>query len=59
MSEEEYQSIIDIMRQYQDAEDKPQIGIFCYSPENDEFVDVYLQDFDRTKNLLNLQPVGN
>ena len=46
MSEEEYQSIIDIMRQYKDAPDKPQIGIFWYSPEKDELMDVYLQDFD-------------
>ena len=46
MSEEEYKSIIDIMRQYNDAEDKPQIGIFWYSPEKDELVDVYIQDFD-------------
>ena len=46
MSEEEYNSIIDIMRQYKDAEDKPQIGIFWYSPNNDELMDVYLQDFD-------------
>lgn len=46
MSEEEYQSIIDIMRKYKEAEDKPQIGIFWYSPEKDQLVDVYLQDFD-------------
>lgn len=46
MSEEEYNSIIDIMRQYKDAEDKPQIGIFWYSPEKDQLVDVYVQDFD-------------
>ena len=46
MSEEEYKSIIDIMRQYKDADDKPQIGIFWYSAEKDELVDVYLQDFD-------------
>lgn len=37
------------MRQYKDAEDKPQIGIFWYSPEKDELVDVYLQDFDSVK----------
>lgn len=46
MGEEEYNSIIEIMRQYKDAEDKPQIGIFWYSPEKDDLVDVYLQDFD-------------
>lgn len=46
MSDEEYKSIIDIMRQYKDAADKPQIGIFWYSPQKDELVDVYLQDFD-------------
>ena len=46
MSEEEYKSIIEIMRQYKDADDKPQIGIFWYSPEKDDLMDVYLQDFD-------------
>ena len=37
MSEEEYKSIIDIMRQYKEAEDKRQIGIFWYSPEKDDY----------------------
>lgn len=46
MSNDDYNSIIDTMRQYKDAEEKPQIGIFWYSPERDELVDVYLQDFD-------------
>lgn len=46
MTSDDYNSIIDTMRHYKDADDKPQIGIFWYSPENDELIDVYLQDFD-------------
>ena len=46
MNSDDYKSLIDTMREYKDADDKPQIGIFWYSPEKDELVDVYLQDFD-------------
>lgn len=54
MSEEEYNSIIEVMRQYKDIDKKPQIGIFGYSPQKDELIDVYLQDFDSVE----LHPCG-
>ena len=46
MREDDYNSIIDTMRQYKDDDEKPQIGIFWYSPEENSLVDVYVQDFD-------------
>ena len=46
MSDDDYNSIIDTMRQYKDGDDKPQIGIFWYSPDENCLMDVYLQDFD-------------
>lgn len=46
MSDDDYNSIIETMRHYKDDDDKPQIGIFWYFPEEDCLVDVYIQDFD-------------
>ena len=57
MREDDYNSIIDTMRQYKDDDEKPQIGIFWYSPEENSLVDVYVQDFDSVAPNTNGRPI--